>query len=186
MKKIYLKFLILLTFLISILYGFLVLESKRVNDRIDTYIDFEYELSIFSENVLNDPLFLEEGIYLIHFDKGEAYIETYDFDYNKIIESSVSEYYAECYNYEWFNSDISIEIAKYTSHNEEDSSSVTFKQQFYLSKMDLWVYYGDSEAFPSCPYEWSRRDNISKLSNSLYYAIGWNTKAYADSSAVAR
>ncbi len=174
MKKRILVLIIFVMFFLSFLYGFLVLESKRVNDRIDMYMNYELELSDFSEKILSDPYFLEEGIYLIHCDKGEVNIEVFDFYNNIIKEFSSSKYYKELYNYEWFNPDVSIEIARYCSHNKEIISSVTFKQQFYLSKMDLWIYYGDSVAFPSCPYEWSRRDNISKLSESLYYAIGWS------------
>ncbi len=173
-KNLFFVLIILILFFFSIVYGFLVLESKRVNDRIDMYINFEHEFANLSENILSDPIFSEEGIYLIHFDKGEVNIEVFDFDNNRIKEFSASQYYTELCNNEWFNPDISIEIATYSSHNKEISSSVTLKQQFYLSKMDLWIYYGDSVAFPSCPYEWSKRDNISKLSEDLYYAIGWN------------
>ncbi len=179
-KKIFLLFVVLF-FVAIIAFRLCIIDfdNKKVETIFKSYKDNENEIVELSTNLLNEKLFSKSGIYTLYLSDDDLlkldvlnYLGDYETyiieEENKTVNlSSIQEYIAFIKEK---NVD-KIEVSVYLSEGTTYSKAVTFKHSFWGNLANLWIYYGDNAVFPSCPYDYSRRDNIKNMTDNLYYAF---------------
>ena len=153
-------------------------DNKKVEKIFNSYKDNEKETIEISTDLLNEKFFSKTGVYSLYLsddDKLKLDILNYLGEYETYVVGEQGEIATLSYyqDYSVFIKEKNIErieISVYLYEGKTYRKSVTFKHSFFYDLAKLWIYYGDYETFPSCPYDYSRRDNIKNMTDKLYYA----------------
>lgn len=172
MKRIKSKYIIILLIIsFCILYSLTIHQAFSIKNYFTQWNLNEAEVISTSEKLIDNTLFSKDGIYSIYISSGKLKVDKLDWTGIKKEEMSVSDdSLKRLFENKWIGKNAIIEIGVYDTNDSNPYTSVTYKYSFFCGHFVVWLYYGDVSAFPNCPDSSANKDNISKLSDRLYFA----------------
>lgn len=172
MKRIKPKYIIVLLIItFCLLYSLAIHQTFSIKNHFTQWNLNEAEVISTSEELIGNTLFSKDGIYSIYISSGNLKVDKLDWTGIKKEELSVSDdSLKRLFEKKWIDKNAIIEIGVYDANSSNPYTSVTYKYSFFCGHFVVWLYYGDISAFPNCPDSSAYKNNISKLSEQLYFA----------------